>query len=97
LTGDNIAVEYSNVIYAFEESPVKEGLFWAGTNDGLVHISQDGGKNWTNVTKNIPNLPKLGVVRNIEASRWDAGKAYLTIEFHQVGNFDPHVYKGCYI
>lgn len=93
LTGDNIAVEYSNVIYAFEESPVKEGLFWAGTNDGLVHISQDGGKNWTNVTKNIPNLPKLGVVRNIEASRWDAGKAYLTIEFHQVGNFDPHVYK----
>ncbi|MAD58522.1 MAG: sialidase [Porticoccus sp.] len=93
LTGDNIAVEYSNVIYAFEESPVKEELFWAGTNDGLVHISQDGGKNWTNVTKNIPNLPKLGVVRNIEASRWDAGKAYLTIEFHQVGNFDPHVYK----
>ena len=93
LTGDNIAVEYSNVIYAFEESPVKEGLFWAGTNDGLVHISQDGGKNWTNVTKNIPNLPKLGVVRNIEASRWDEGKAYLTIEFHQVGNFDPHVYK----
>ena len=93
LTGDNIAVEYANVIYAFDESPVKEGLFWAGTNDGLVHISQDGGKNWTNVTKNIPNLPKLGVVRNIEASRWDAGKAYLTIEFHQVGNFDPHVYK----
>ena len=92
LTGDNIAVEYANVIYAFDESPVKEGLFWAGTNDGLVHISQDGGKNWTNVTKNIPNLPKLGVVRNIEASRWDEGKAYLTIEFHQVGNFDPHVY-----
>ncbi|MEC8221948.1 MAG: sialidase, partial [Bacteroidota bacterium] len=93
LTGDNIAVEYANVIYAFDESPVKKGLFWAGTNDGLVHISQDNGKTWTNVTKNIPNLPKLGVVRNIEASKWDAGKAYLTIEFHQIGNFEPHVYK----
>tara|TARA_Y100000816_G_scaffold133301_1_gene94173 strand:- start:25891 stop:29079 length:3189 start_codon:yes stop_codon:yes gene_type:complete len=93
LTGDNIAVEYANVIYAFDESPVKKGLFWAGTNDGLVHISQDGGETWTNVTKNIPNLPKLGVVRNIEASKWDEGKAYLTIEFHQIGNFEPYVYK----
>ena len=59
LTGDNIAVEYANVIYAFEESPVKQGVFWAGTNDGLVHVSQDNGKLWKNVTKNIPKLPKL--------------------------------------
>jgi photosystem II stability/assembly factor-like uncharacterized protein len=93
LTGDNINVEFFNVIYAFDESPVQEGLFWAGTNDGLVHISQDGGQTWTDVTKNIPNLPKYGVVRNIDASKWDAGKAYLTIEFHQVGNFEPFVYK----
>lgn len=93
LTGDNIAVENMNVIYAFEESPIKKGVFWAGTNDGLVHVSQDGGKNWTNVTANIPDLPDLGVVRNIDASKWDAGKAYLTIEFHQVGNFKPYVYK----
>ena len=93
LTGDNIAVEYANVIYAFDESPVQKGVLWAGTNDGLVHISQDNGKTWNNVTKNIPNLPKLGVVRNIEASKWDAGKAYLTIEFHQIGNFAPYVYK----
>ena len=93
LTGDNIAVEYANVIYAFEESPVQKGVLWAGTNDGLVHISQDNGKTWNNVTKNIPNLPKLGVVRNIDASKWSAGKAYLTIEFHQIGNFEPYVYK----
>lgn len=93
LTGDNINVEYGNVIYAFDESPVQEGVLWAGTNDGLVHVSKDGGANWENVTKNIPGLPKLGVVRNIDASKWDAGKAYLTIEFHQVGNFKPYVYK----
>ncbi len=93
LTGDNIAVEYANVIYAFEESPIKQGVFWAGTNDGLVHVSQDNGKTWKNVTKNIPKLPKLGVVRNIEASKWNPAKAYLTIEFHQVGDFKPYVYK----
>ena len=93
LTGDNINVEYMNVIYAFEESPVQEGVFWAGTNDGLVHVSKDGGDSWTNVTANIPGLPELGVVRNIDASKWDAGKAYVTIEFHQVGNFKPYVYK----
>ena len=93
LTGDNINVEYANVIYAFDESPVQKGVFWAGTNDGLVHVSQDGGENWTNVTENIPDLPKYGVVRNIDASKWDAGKAYLTIEFHQVNEFEPYVYK----
>ena len=93
LTGDNINVEYANVIYAFDESPVQKGIFWAGTNDGLVQVSKDGGATWTNVTKNIPNLPKDGVVRNIDASKWDAGKAYVTIEFHQVGNFKPYVYK----
>jgi photosystem II stability/assembly factor-like uncharacterized protein len=93
LTPDNIGVEYCCVIYAFDESPVQEGVFWAGTNDGLVHVSTDGGETWTNVTDNIPDLPPLGTVRNIDASKWDAGKAYITVDFHQVGNFDPYVYK----
>ena len=47
LTGDNINVEYANVIYAFDESPVQKGVFWAGTNDGLVQVSKDGGATWT--------------------------------------------------
>jgi photosystem II stability/assembly factor-like uncharacterized protein len=93
LTGDNINVEYANVIYALDESPVQKGVLWAGTNDGLVHISQDDGKTWTNVTKNIKDLPKLGVVRNIEASKWNAGKAYITVDFHMTGDFNPYVYK----
>jgi photosystem II stability/assembly factor-like uncharacterized protein len=93
LTPDNIGVEYCCVIYAFDESPVQQGVFWAGSNDGLVHVSQDGGQNWTNVTNNIPNLPPDGVVRSIDASRWDAAKAYIAIEHHQQGNFEPHVYK----
>lgn len=93
LTPDNIGVEYGSVIYALDESPVQKGLLWAGTNDGLVHISRDGGENWTNLTSNIPGLPPFGTIRNIDASKWDAGKAYLTVDFHQVGNFDPFVYK----
>jgi photosystem II stability/assembly factor-like uncharacterized protein len=93
LTPDNIGVEYCCVIYAFDESPVAKGVYWAGSNDGLVHVSRDSGANWTNVTANIPGLPPLGTVRNIDASKWDAGKAYLTIDFHEVGNFEPFVYK----
>jgi len=93
LTGDNIGVEYFSVVFAIAESPREKGLIWAGTNDGLVQITRDGGKKWSNVTKNIPNLPPLGTVSNIEASRYDAGTAYITVDFHQVNNRDPFVYK----
>ena len=93
LTGDNIGVEYASVVMAVAESPKERGLIWAGTNDGLVQITRDGGKTWTNVTKNIPNLPPWGTVANIEPSRYAAGAAYLTVDFHQVNNRDPFVYK----
>jgi hypothetical protein len=54
LTPDNIGVEYAGVIYAIAESPKQARVIWAGTNDGLVQLTRDGGKSWTNVTKNIP-------------------------------------------
>ncbi len=93
LTGDNIGVEYAGVVYGLAESPKERGVIWAGTNDGLLHVTRDGGKSWTNVTKNIPNLPAWGSFRSIVASRYDAGTAYLTVDFHQVNNRDPFVYK----
>jgi photosystem II stability/assembly factor-like uncharacterized protein len=93
LTGDNIGVEYAGVVYGLAESPKERGLVWAGTNDGLLHVTRDAGKTWTNVTKNIPNLPAWGSFRSIVASRYDAGTAYLTVDFHQVNNRDPFVYK----
>src|SRR5262245_54773661 len=93
LTGDNIGVEYASVVFAIAESRLEKGLIWAGTNDGLVQITRDGGKNWTNVTKNIPGLPPWGTVSNIEPSRYAAGTAYITVDFHQVNNRDPFVYK----
>src|SRR5262249_41059035 len=93
LTGDNIGVEYFSTIFAIAESPKEKGLIWVGTNDGLVQLTRDGGKNWTNVTKNIPNLPQWGTVSNIEPSRYAAGAAYLTVDFHQGNNRDPFIYK----
>ena len=93
LTPDNIGVEYAGTVFAIAESPKEAGVIWAGTNDGLVQITRDGGKNWSNVTKNIPNMLEWGTVSNIEASRYDAGTAYITVEGHQVNNRDPYVYK----
>src|SRR5579863_2953985 len=93
LTPDNIGVEYAGVVFAIAESPKEAGVIWAGTNDGLVQITRDAGKNWTNVTKNIPNMLDWGTVSNIEASRYDAGTAYLTVDGHQVNNRDPFVFK----
>lgn len=93
LTPDNIGVEYAGVVFSIAESPKQAGVIWAGTNDGLVQITRDAGKHWTNVTSNIPNLPEWGTVSNIEASRYDAGKAYITVDFHQMNNRDPFVYK----
>jgi len=93
LTPDNSSPEYCCVIFALAESPLEEGLLWAGTNDGLVHVTRDGGNNWNNVTSNIPDLPPWGTVSNIEPSRFEAGTCYLTVDFHQVNNRDPYVFK----
>ncbi len=93
LTGDNIGVEYFSTLFAIAESPKEKGLIWTGSNDGLVHITRDSGKNWTNVTKNIPELPPFGTVSNIEPSRYEPATAYLTVDLHQVNNRDPFIYK----
>jgi len=93
LTPDNIGVEYAGVVYGIAESPRERGLIWVGTNDGLVQLTRDAGETWTNVTKNLPNLPPWGSVRSIAPSRYDAATAYLTVDFHQVNNRDPFVYK----
>jgi len=93
LTPDNIGVEYAGVVYGIAESPRVKGLIWAGTNDGLVQLTRDNGKTWTNVTKNLPNLPPWGSVRSIAPSRYDDGTAYLTVDFHQVNGRDPFIYR----
>jgi photosystem II stability/assembly factor-like uncharacterized protein len=93
LTGDNIGVEYAGVVYGIAESPIAKGTIWVGTNDGLVQLTRDGGATWTNVTKNIVGLPAWGSVRSIAASRYDAATAYITVDFHQMNNRDPFIYR----
>lgn len=93
LTPDNIGVEYAGVIFAIAESRVKPGLLWVGTNDGLVQMSPDAGKTWTNLTRNVAGILDWGTISNIEPSRYDANTAYFTVDGHQVGNFEPWVYK----
>ncbi len=93
LTPDNIGVEYAGVIYSIAESPLDEKILWTGSNDGLVHVTRDGGVTWTNVTASIPNLWTWGTISSIAASRYDAGTAYLTVDGHQANNRDPWVYK----
>ncbi|MBX2817601.1 MAG: glycosyl hydrolase [Saprospiraceae bacterium] len=93
LTGDNIGVEYANVIYALDESPLTAGVLWAGTNDGLIHLSRNHGESWTDLTKNVPDMPEYGAVRNVEASAHDPATAYMTVDAHEMGDFAPYVYR----
>lgn len=93
LTPDNIGVEYSGVVFAIAESRLKAGLIWAGTNDGQVQLTQDGGGTWTNLTANVPGLLPWGTISNIEPSRYDVNTAYLTVDGHQENNRDPWIYR----
>ena len=89
---DNLMTFDGATLFAVEESPLQKGLIWTGSNDGQVQLTQDGGKTWTNVSKNIPVAP-WGTISNIEPSRYHAGTAYITIDLHQMADFDPYIFK----
>jgi photosystem II stability/assembly factor-like uncharacterized protein len=90
---DNLGQFYGEVVFAIAPSKVQKGLIWAGTNDGLIWNTRDGGATWTNVSKNIQGLAPWGTVRQIEASRFDAGTAYAAVDYHLMENRDPFIYK----
>lgn len=90
---DNLMTFDASVLFAIAESHLEDGLIWVGSNDGLVNITRDGGKNWENVTANLPGKPEFGTISSIEPSRHQAGTAYVTVDAHQLGDFDPYVYK----
>ncbi|MGH9476969.1 MAG: glycosyl hydrolase [Terriglobales bacterium] len=92
LTRDNIGVQYYDTIYALGLSPKQEGLIWAGSSDGLVQLTRDGGQHWTDVTANIPGMP-VGAVRAIEPSPFAAGAAYITVDAHAGNDFAPYVFR----
>ncbi|MFH6602978.1 WD40/YVTN/BNR-like repeat-containing protein [Maribacter algicola] len=90
---DNLMTFDGSVLFSIVESPLESGLIWTGSNDGQVQLTRDGGANWTNVTQNILDLPKWGTIANIEVSRYKKGTAYISVDLHQMGDFDPYVYK----
>ncbi len=93
ITGDNTGVEYYCTIFAMAESPLQKGLLWVGSDDGLIHVSGDGGTSWTNVTENVPGLPAWGTVSIIEPSPFDAGTAYVVVDNHRMDDPRPYLWK----
>lgn len=93
ITFDNLYTYDGDVIYSIAESPRKAGVIWVGTNDGQVSLTEDGGAHWTNVSKQIPNLPPYGTIWNIEPSAFDAATAYITVNLEQMGDYNAYVYK----
>ncbi|SNZ00432.1 WD40/YVTN/BNR-like repeat-containing protein [Flagellimonas pacifica] len=90
---DNLMTWDGAVLISIEESKLEEGVIWTGSNDGQVHLTKNFGKDWINVSKNIPDLPEWGTISSIETSRYTKGTVYITVDLHHMGNFDPFVYK----
>ena len=91
ITQDNTSVEYYSTIFAAAESPVKAGVLWTGSDDGLLHVSKDGGENWENVTPK--GMPEWMMINSIEPSVFDAGTAYVAGTRYKLGDFAPYLYK----
>ena len=91
ITKDNTSVEYYCTIFAFIESQRQKGVMWAGSDDGLIHVSTDAGKNWQNVTPK--SMPEWGLISIIDASAHDAGTAYVAMTRYKHDDLKPYIYK----
>ena len=94
VTVDNSAAEMHTTIYAIAESPRNGNVIWAGTDDGNLQVTRDGGKNWTNVVANVPNLPKSAWVSSVDPSHFNDGTVYATFDLHTFGDMRPYAYKS---
>jgi len=91
ITRDDTGEEVYSTLYSIRESPAQRGVIWTGSNDGLVYVTRDDGKNWTNVTP--AGLEPGGRVQNIEPSPHRAGTAYVAIYRYLLGDFAPYIYR----
>ena len=91
ITIDDSGTEYYDTIFALAESPLKKGLLWVGTDDGLIQLTQDEGKTWTNVTPK--DMPEWSRISQIDPSPFDAGTAYIAVDRHQFDDLKPYIYK----
>lgn len=93
VTVDNSVAEMHTTIYSISESPRNSQVIWAGTDDGNLQLTRDGGKNWTNLVANVPNLPKASWVSWVEASRFDESTAYAVFDRHTFGDIAAYAFK----
>ncbi len=91
ITKDNLGVEYGSTLFAIAESPLDSRVVWAGSNDGMVHVTRDGGADWTDVTP--PGMPSWGTVSMIDPSPHEAGRAYIAVDGHQENVRDPYLFE----
>ena len=91
ITRDNTGAEAYCTIFAFKESSHERGVFWVGTDDGLVHISRDGGENWTNITPS--DLPEWALISMIEVSPHSPSAAYIAATRYKHDDTRPYLYK----
>jgi photosystem II stability/assembly factor-like uncharacterized protein len=92
ITPDNTGAEIHCTIITIAESPVTPGVIWCGTDDGNVQITRDNGRTWANVVDNIPELPLHSWCSRIEASRFEAGTAYVAFDRHRSDDYNPYVF-----
>jgi photosystem II stability/assembly factor-like uncharacterized protein len=90
---ETTTAENNGTVITLSESPAKAGVLWAGTDDGHIQVTTNGGRIWTNVAENIPGLVPASVVSHVEASRTDGNTAYIAVERHMFDDFSPYIYK----
>lgn len=90
ITIDDTGTEYYDTIFAVAESPLQKGLIWAGSDDGLVHLTRDGGKTWTDVTPK--EMPEWSKISQIDASPHDPGTAWVAVDRHANDDLRPYIY-----
>ena len=91
ITQDNTGVEYYCTVFAACESPYEENLLWAGSDDGLVHVSKDGGQNWENVTPK--GMPEFMMINSVDPDPFTKGGMYLAGTRYKMGDYAPYLYK----
>ena len=90
---ENTSAEYFETIISLTESPVQKDMIWAGTDDGNLQITSDGGKTWANIARNIKDVPADSSVSHIELSSTGAGTAYVAVDRHKFDDNRPYVFK----
>jgi photosystem II stability/assembly factor-like uncharacterized protein len=93
LTLDVSAAENFTTLLAIAPSPLQQGVIWAGSDDGRLHVTRDGGKSWTSLEKNLPGVPANTWIPNILPSKYDAASAFVVFDNHRRQDFTPYVFR----